>query len=115
MHNTCNDITVGIAVTDPSQDSVLNAEIKATEIRNAIQHLKNKKAAGPDGRVSEMLKASMDVINLFNIIFQNGKFPKSWGQSMIVSIHQKGDMNNPDNYRPISLIQHSKQSYHKCY
>ena len=41
---------------------------------------------------------------LFNRLFQSGYFPPCWSQSIIVPLHEKGDINCTDNYRCISLL-----------
>ena len=41
---------------------------------------------------------------LYNVILKNGIYPENWSKSMIVPILKKGDKNNTDNYRGISLI-----------
>ena len=40
---------------------------------------------------------------LFNRLYNKGEYPLSWGQSVIVTLHKKGDVNDVDNYRGISL------------
>ena len=42
-------------------------------------------------------------INLLNTIFSKGYFPENWRESILLPIHKKGDPQNPDNYRGISL------------
>ena len=37
-------------------------------------------------------------------MFLNGIFPSCWSQSILVPLHKKGDINVPDNYRGISLL-----------
>ena len=74
----------------------------------AIRKLKNGKAAGPDGIIPEMLKhASNQMVNFlvkfFNVLFDEGTYPLNWCESIILSLFKKGDCNNPNNYRGISL------------
>ena len=95
---------------EPKQFDVsdLNSDITEDEIIGAIKKLKNNKATGPDLVMAEMLKSSVRLlipylVCLFNIIFSTGKFPDSWSKSIIVPIHKKGCLTNPDNFRGISL------------
>ena len=90
-------------------DAFLDAEISESDVTNAFKHLKNNKAPGPDGIINEVLKASEKeitpfLVQYFNKIFNTGIFPEAWTKSIIVPIHKKGDVNNVDNYRGISLI-----------
>ena len=62
----------------------------------------------PDKIKGEMLKHANDVVidslvTLFNKLFDHGMFPQEWSKSIIVPIHKKGDVNQPDNYRGIAL------------
>ena len=55
-----------------------------------------------------MLKSGIDIIvpflkHIFQYIFDNGIFPSDWSKSIIVPIHKKGDVDDCNNYRPISL------------
>ena len=34
----------------------------------------------------------------------SGEFPKSWSESIIVLVHKSGSMNNPSNFRGISML-----------
>jgi len=88
--------------------SDLNDFITHEEIMCALYKIKVGKSAGPDNIIGEMLKYSKHVLLpylsiLFNAIFRTGHFPQNWADSIIVPLHKKGDPNNPDNYRAISL------------
>lgn len=70
---------------------------------------KNNKTPGIDNISSEILKASYDFIspfllNLYNRIYSTGDYPRSWGEGIISPIFKKGDVNEAQNYRGITLI-----------
>ena len=88
---------------------ILNGPISITEIVNSVQRLKNEKSPGPDELIGEFFKFSIDVLLpylhiIFNRIFDSGEFPRDWSKGIIVPIFKKGDINNPGNYRAISLL-----------
>jgi len=87
----------------------LNGCITVFEIELAIKSLKNQKAAGPDGLIGEFYRNSFTNIlpflhKLFNYIFEYGIFPEDWSVALLHPLHKKGDLNQPDNYRGISLL-----------
>ena len=78
-------------------------------MKKAIQRLKSGKAAGVDDVLAEMLKAAEQEITpfltkYFNVLFSSSQFPSEWTKAIIIPLHKKGDVNNPDNYRGISLL-----------
>lgn len=90
-------------------DNMLNEPILENEIISAIQSLKSNKAPGPDGLIGEFYKNGREhilpfLIKFFNYIFDNGLFPDNWSLSILQPLHKKGDINNPDNFRGISLL-----------
>ena len=52
-----------------------------------------------------------DPITLFNHIFRNNIFPNEWKKSIIVPIHKKGNVNDCNNFRPISLTSLLSKTY----
>jgi len=94
---------------DPAFDtSDLNAAITTDEVSHALRKLKNGKSAGPDQVVGEMLKYASHILmpylcKLFNAVFETGVYPLSWTKSVIVPLHKKGCVNDPNNFRGISL------------
>jgi len=71
--------------------------------------LKSNRSGGPDGICVEMYKFTINDIlpflnPLFNEIFDSDIFTKNWSESIITPLHKKGSINDPNNYRGISLI-----------
>ena len=108
------------APLNPSQEhryeEELDKEISETEVKQAIDKLKNGKAAGIDEITPELIKlASPKIINyitkLFNKIFNQSYFPKEWVTSIIVPIHKKGSKLVMDHYRGISLLSLSSKIF----
>ncbi|KAI8427328.1 hypothetical protein MSG28_001907 [Choristoneura fumiferana] len=83
--------------------------ILETEVINAIKTQKDGKAPGDDKISNEILKNTLTVISkpltiLFNKILETEQIPTQWTKSTIVLLHKKGDKNEINNYRPISLM-----------
>ena len=94
----------------------LDKAISKEEILLAIRKLKNGKAAGPDGLIGEFFKfASSEIIDylyeLFNKLFDNGFYPREWSESIILPLFKKGNVNDPNNYRGISLCNIASKLY----
>ena len=97
-------------------ESFLNRPISKEEVLLALRKLKNKKAAGPDGIIGEMLKNTGSYVldffvKLFNALFEKGVFPERWTESIVLPLFKKGDANNPNNNRGISLCDASSKVY----
>ncbi len=82
--------------------------ITPIEILKAISTLKNRKSAGTDGVLNEMIKTSREeiipvLVNLFNLIYSTGIFPENWVVSMLKPLFKGGSMFDPSDYRGITL------------
>jgi len=96
---------------EPSEDidNILNTEILEVEVAQAIGKLKKGKASGIDYILAEMLQTGgsnivMFLTKLFNVIFERGIYPEEWSKAIIIPLHKKGNLNDVDNYRGISLL-----------
>ena len=93
--------------TDTEDDHpILRREVKA-----AVQSLKKGKSAGVDSIPAELVQASgEDVITalttICNKIWQTGEWPIPWTQSLVITLPKKGNLQQCQNYRTISLISH---------
>lgn len=80
------------------------------ELNRATRKLSKCKAPGNDGIPNEIWKNltfnyKMELLNIFNEFFSNPKLmPSSWSEIVIVPISKKGEIDEPKNYRPISLL-----------
>lgn len=79
------------------------------EIEKAVRTQKPDKAPGSDGISNEFLILNKNHLipilkHIFNQVLQTETIPYQWTTSSIVLLHKKGDKNNINNYRPISLM-----------
>ena len=84
------------------------------EVQQALHRLKNGKSPGSDGIQAKLLKiGEMAVCQaLFEIcskIWDSEFWPELWTQSIIICLFKKGDRSRCENYRTISLINHSSK------
>ena len=87
----------------------LNGDISQNEVVEAISHLKQNKAGGPDTLIPEIFIHSAEIITpflvgFFNQVFSSGQFPDACTEAVIRPIHKKGNTQYPHNYRGISLL-----------
>jgi hypothetical protein len=72
--------------------------------------MKNNKARGKDAIINEYIKTTSNQFieiyeKLFNLIFNTGFIPESWVVGNLIPIYKnKGDSNDPENFRPITLV-----------
>ena len=97
-------------------DVYYDRPITREEVLLDIQRLKNGKAVGLDGFIGELLKhaghLAMDfLVMFFNALFDRGIYPDSWTESIILPLFKKGNQNDPNNYRGISLCDISSKLY----
>ena len=93
-------------------NEVLNAPFDVSEITKIVNLLKNNKSPSLfDNILNEYLKYCNNpefislVCQLFNVILDSGIFPEVWSKGIILPIYKnKGDSNNPDNYRGITIL-----------
>jgi len=83
--------------------------ITMEELMNAIKTSKNRKATGADQINMELLKYGglllhLRILHLINQCWLESKIPATWQTAQIISLFKKGDRNNCENYRGISLL-----------
>ena len=79
------------------------------QVFTLISSLNISKSTGADGISARMLKQTIhsitpSVTKLFNLSLKSGIFPDDWKFAKIVPIPKSGDLTNPSNYRPISIL-----------
>ena len=101
-------------------DTMLNRLFTHQEMAEAITKLKNNKAGGLDQIINEFLKHSRSEFvqyytKFFNLILESGHMSADWCQSVIRPIYKnKGDIDDPNNYRGISLLSCFGKPFTSC-
>ena len=90
-------------------EDICNGPITIEEIIAHLGRLKNNKAAGADGIPGEFLKYVTDelcepLFVLYNSMFDRGDWPSKWAEGIINPVHKKSSVNDPDNYRKITVM-----------
>jgi len=111
-----NDEKINFEDEMNNDDHILNRPISEEEVLYGFCKLKCNKAAGPDGMSGEFLKyAGHSVVTFFvrflNALFDKGVYPQNWTESVILPLYKKGNVNDPGNYRGISLCDSSSKIY----
>ena len=84
--------------------------ISKEEVKVALQEMKEGKAAGLDGCVTEYMKRGGEsvldwLVRLLNACFVGGVVPEDWRGACVVALYKgKGDRFECSNYRGISLL-----------
>ena len=92
--------------TNPTES--LDKEISTEEILIKIKSTSSKKSPDFRGISNRLLKSSRHTLcdlyhKLFNLILKTNIFPENWAFSTITPIHKKGNSNDPNNYRGLSI------------
>ena len=95
-------------------DSICNGHIFITihELKPwvffSFKGLKLNKACGTDGVISEVFINCFDLVypfllELFNALYKSGVYPDQWSTGIIAPIFKKGNPEDTNNYRGITL------------
>jgi hypothetical protein len=113
--NICRPLTdpdpslASSSVTSASVSKFVMPPTSAEWVYNQLSSLPTNKAVGLDGISGFALKAGALAIanslsELFNLSLSSGVYPDSFKKAKVSALHKSGDLSNPDNYRPISIL-----------
>lgn len=90
-------------------DNLLDGHFSMAELENALLNAKLKKVPGHDGIPAEFYKFLPDswkeiLLSLFNQVLDTEETPESWSQILVSMLFKKGEIANPENYRPIAQV-----------
>lgn len=99
--------------TSASEKTVLKSfgcpEITIFEFYIALKKLSNKNSSGSDKITAKEIKENWEELGvpitiIFNLSLQEGKFPESLKETIIIPIPKVQGSNQPGDYRPISIL-----------
>ena len=79
------------------------------KVLSIVRTLKNSKSSGFDQITNMVLRLCLTVrveplVDFFNDCIKSHTCPQSFKIAKVLALHQKGNMDAPENYRPISLL-----------
>ena len=85
------------------------AEIEPSRVLKLLSKLDVTKATGLDQISNKVLKQAAPVIykqltELFNLSLKSGEYPDDWKLAKVSPVFKAGERNDPNNYRPISIL-----------
>ena len=89
--------------------NIRTGHVTRIEIKNAIEKLKNGKAAGCDNIPPEATKAGGDtseevLLGLCNRIWSEEKIPEEWRKGLLIKLPKKGNLSYCKNWRVIMFL-----------
>lgn len=93
----------------PIMETMFVSPIEAQELHITINSLDCQKAAGDDGLPVLLVKQNSSILltpllYIYNLSLNTGIVPDLMKLAKVVPIFKKGELDNPNNYRPISLL-----------
>ena len=93
----------------PVYDNFLFGQVSLSTVSKIISGLDNGKATGLDGICVKSLKAGSPILayyltHIYNLSLRTGVVPKCWKKKRITPLFKKGDVDDVNNYRPISIL-----------
>ena len=96
----------------------LDNTISKSEISNTIGKIKNEKSPGLDRVSNKMIKHSQTVLlpilhKNFNKCLTYDYYPTSWSSGYITAIYKNNNIDNPNNYRDITVTHDIGKLYNR--
>ena len=90
-------------------NSMFLTPITQVEIIDEIKNLRPRKAPGHDNITPKIVQFNADLLTeplmyIYNLSVETGTVPSSLKISKVIPIYKKGDLHEPSNYRPVSLL-----------
>ncbi|KAI5103643.1 gastrula zinc finger protein XlCGF28.1-like [Silurus meridionalis] len=109
IHNTPNSPPLPIPSSQHSSQYTL--PLTEAQVRMELRKIKARKAAGPDGISSRLLKTCADqlcgiLLYMFDLSLKLGKVPQIWKTSCVVPVPKTPRPKDFGDYRPVALTSH---------
>jgi len=115
-----NDIDVNLPTINTCNNNVLSDPwFTCDQVLTIMRGLDVNKASGPDGLSPFILKhccqqLAPSLTLMFNKSMELGKVPSQWKLANVTPVFKKGEKQNVENYRPISLLCIASKIMERC-
>ena len=96
--------------TNLLDEPMAKPQIDSTKVKKLLSNLNASKSMGPDNIHPKLLKLLGEDDNFVTALtllltqcVEQECIPKVWKSAVVIPIHKKGSVHNPENYRPVSL------------
>ena len=84
-------------------------EVSLETVLKAAAKMKNSTSLGPDGIQADLFKKTIPwkgslLTDIINRRIRSSTFPEQWKTAKVIPNHKKGSVNEPKNFRPVSLF-----------
>lgn len=109
LSETQSSLASKVKRSDSPANSFFFRPTNINEVDKIISNLKVDSAPGPDSVKPLFIKEVQDVIlepltHICNLSLLSGRFPDRWKVAQVSPIYKNGPKKDPNNYRPISLL-----------
>ena len=92
-----------------NNDNFTFSQVRLSTVQKIVSQLDNSKATGLDGINVRALKSGSPILSfylthLFNLSLSTGIVPSCWKKKRVTPVFKKGDSDDVNNYRPISIL-----------
>jgi hypothetical protein len=106
-------------ITKRFEDTTISIQFSLKDIIDVVHGFKRSSSCGPDDISINYIKDAIEELApIFKFIYDKAalfaKTPHQWKTAKIIPIHKKGKKDNPENYRPISLLCSIGKIFEKC-
>jgi len=101
------------------EERTISTQFNTNEIVEVVMSLKKSTSTGPDDISINYIKdAVVELSPVLKFIFDKAASlaitPTQWKRAKIIAIHKKGGKDDPENYRPVSLLCSLGKVFEKC-
>lgn len=109
INSVADSTTVAPSSTSYNPKTFYLFEVRANEVVDTVRKMKNKASFGHDKILIPVIKRSISIIaepsaHIINKSFKNGAIPKSSKIAIVRPLFKRGNIEDPSNCRPISLL-----------
>lgn len=95
------------------------SDVSYDELKRILKKIDNYKSSGIEKMTSKIRKTTLLILIsqfkfIINLALRTSIFPKKWKEALVTPLYKAGQMDDPNNYRPIACIPLPGKIFEKC-